>query len=147
MDWRYVSKGDMAKYGGKKRRMKAWSKSGSTGKFVRSFPVAARVNNVVFVHAGIRSQFAKRGLEDLIKKMKTVTAKIGVDVIKQPTSLASANRCLAKPHSEKYVLVRSNKHPELVGDEGPVWTRLFAGPDSNSMCAEVKKVLRPAANV
>merc|ERR1712113_1310373 len=55
MDWRYVSKGDMAKYGGKKKRMKAWSKSGSTGKFVRSFPVAARVNNVVFVHAGIRS--------------------------------------------------------------------------------------------
>jgi len=103
MDWRYVSQGDITAYGGKKKRVKAWSKSGSTGKFVRSFPVAARVNNVVFVHAGIRSQFVKRGLEDLIKQMKTVTAKIGVDVIKQPTSLASANRCLAKPHSEKYV--------------------------------------------
>merc|ERR1712113_75558 len=40
MDWRYVSQRDRTAYGGQKKRIKAWSKSGSTGKFVRSFPVA-----------------------------------------------------------------------------------------------------------
>merc|ERR1712187_737460 len=52
-DLRYVTKKDIKQFGGRKQRAKAWAPDGWLGHEVRHFPVAAKLGDVLFVHAGL----------------------------------------------------------------------------------------------
>ncbi|KAH6570714.1 hypothetical protein BASA60_007582 [Batrachochytrium salamandrivorans] len=51
-DLRYVSKEDIASYGGLDVRLKAFSKHGDIGEYLRTLGIAAKVDDTVFFHAG-----------------------------------------------------------------------------------------------
>jgi len=114
-DLRYVSPGDVASFGGWDQRAEAWGPAGWLGKRVRRFPVAARVANVLFVHAGVSDQVLDRvgGLDDVVEETAAAIANDG-----QPSN---------------------SKGRLLLGNEGPVWTRRYA--EGDSACRTASSVL------
>lgn len=62
-DWRYVTEGDVATYGGMEARIQAFSPDGESGAFVRSHDAVATVGDTVFVHAGIPPHWAEQGVD------------------------------------------------------------------------------------
>lgn len=64
-DWRYVTPGDIAGYGGEGARREALSPVGDDGAWLLGQPVAVQVGRTVFVHGGITPSMAELGLERL----------------------------------------------------------------------------------
>lgn len=62
-DWRYVTEGDVAAYGGLEERIHAFSPEGDSGSFVRSHNAVAQVGDTVFVHGGISPEWAAKGVD------------------------------------------------------------------------------------
>eukprot|EP00667_Euglena_gracilis_P018031 EG_transcript_19099 len=64
-DLRYVTPGDYALFGGPQERAAALGPKGSYGKRMRGFRLAAALNDTVFVHAGLRKEWAKKGVAEV----------------------------------------------------------------------------------
>lgn len=64
-DWRYVTPGDVAAYGGMDARRAAFSATGDSGRYVRSHGATALVEDTVFVHGGIHPEWAQRGVDGI----------------------------------------------------------------------------------
>lgn len=64
-DVRYVNKSDYAHFGGAKARARAFSAAGELGQWLRSLPVALRLGDTVFVHAGITPEWAALGIDGI----------------------------------------------------------------------------------
>jgi len=62
-DWRYVSQGDLASFGGEEARRAALSSEGDYGAWLAERDPVARVGETIFVHGGVRAQVAQGGLE------------------------------------------------------------------------------------
>jgi hypothetical protein len=114
-DDRYVSKLDMEGYGGRSAWQQTWQADGEIGKLVRTFKAAAKVGNLLFVHAGLLPTFLAGGrtLDDLNSDMIS--------------ALSRSN-------------LRGNS--KLLGDSGPLWTRYYAEGDDPSICESVQEVLK-----
>jgi len=125
--------------------MKAWSTKGELGKRIRTFPVAAKVNNLVFVHAGIKPEFVRNGkLDSVIANMMVATA--GLDVKGDPQTSSGNGMCwlstkkAVDEHFEHNNLPNLRELNKVIGKHGPVWTRYLAkGKDP---CAEASKTLK-----
>ncbi|KAH8583092.1 serine-threonine phosphatase [Cryptosporidium sp. chipmunk genotype I] len=63
----YVTEEDFQTYGGKDKRTFEWSKEGFVGKYLRTMKLAVRVNDSLYVHAGLLPKYAKLGLDRLDK--------------------------------------------------------------------------------
>lgn len=63
-DWRYVHPGDLEAFGGPEARRAAFT-DGTPGRWLRALPVAARVEDTVFVHGGITPEVAALGLDTI----------------------------------------------------------------------------------
>ena len=64
-DWRYVTPGDVAGYGGLEARKAAMAPSGDDGAWLRQRPAAVRIGRTVFVHGGITPEMAAHGIAPL----------------------------------------------------------------------------------
>lgn len=64
-DLRYVSPEDVQDFGSAAKRAEAFSAQGELGKWLRSLPMVAVEQGVVFVHGGVTEQYAKMGLKQL----------------------------------------------------------------------------------
>jgi hypothetical protein len=64
-DWRYVSPGDLASFGGRDKRVLAFKKSGEYGGFLATLPMAVKVDDTVFVHGGITPEMAELGIDGI----------------------------------------------------------------------------------
>lgn len=116
-DLRYVSAGDFAAFGGRKARAEAWAPDGWLGKQVRRFPVTAKVDNVLFVHAGLSPEFLKDGR--------------GLKGVNEDMALAL-----------KFNAPKNTAQSMLLKSKGPVWTREFSMPHNTvAMCKKLDKVL------
>jgi len=62
-DWRYVSPADVAEFGGVKARQAALLPAGDVGAWLRGRDSAVQIDNVVFVHGGLRPQWAAMGVD------------------------------------------------------------------------------------
>lgn len=60
-DWRYVSEGDLADFGGEAPRREAFAETGALGKYLRGLGIVAVVDGTVFVHGGVTPQYAALG--------------------------------------------------------------------------------------
>lgn len=69
-DWRYVSEGDLAGFGGKLARAEAFSPTGTYGSFLATLPVATQVDDTVFVHGGIHPDIAAMGLDAINERAR-----------------------------------------------------------------------------
>lgn len=69
-DWRYVSEGDVAEFGGVEARKAALAPDAPLGAWLRASDAAVAVDGVVFVHGGIRPAYASlgaRGISDAVR--------------------------------------------------------------------------------
>ncbi|CAE8684007.1 unnamed protein product, partial [Polarella glacialis] len=122
-DFRYVSTGDFADFGGHEERAAAWAPSGWLGQKVRRFPAAYSVGGVLFVHAGLSPIFLHpQGGEseaDAARNIEALNQKLLQAVEQDPGSL-----------------------DPVLGRDGPMWTRFFAGVEPP--CEQVEEALHAA---
>ena len=78
-DWRYVQPEDQEGYGGVKEFRDAMSAAGKYGQWIRKHNTAIKINDLVFVHAGITPSFARLSLGQLNKTLREELAKGVVD--------------------------------------------------------------------
>jgi hypothetical protein len=64
-DWRYVSSGDIAIYGGKEARKAAYQDTGEDGKYIKTLPSVVKLGDTVFVHGGILPTWANKGIDTI----------------------------------------------------------------------------------
>ena len=63
-DWRYVSEGDLADYGGSVEvRQEAFGPQGEEGTWLRKHGVVAVVDRVAYAHGGITAEWARKGVD------------------------------------------------------------------------------------
>lgn len=73
-DWRYVSEADVAEFGGLEAREAAFSAEAPIGAWLRTADSAVIVEGVVFVHGGIRPQWAALGAPGISKAVQAALA-------------------------------------------------------------------------
>ena len=64
-DWRYVNPAEAEPHGGTEAYREAVSARGKYGKWIRGLNAVVKVNDIVFVHAGITSAMAERSLGEI----------------------------------------------------------------------------------
>jgi hypothetical protein len=74
-DLRDVSPEAIASFGGEDGYRKALSKDGEYGKWLRRKPILAKVDDGVFMHAGIDLDFSKESLDDLNRRAQREIAE------------------------------------------------------------------------
>ncbi|MFZ5480066.1 MAG: metallophosphoesterase [Myxococcota bacterium] len=76
-DWRYVSEGDLAGYGGAEPRRAAFAPTGEDGAWLRSLDVVAQVGGTVFAHGGVDARWAEVGVRGINALAKAAVAGKG----------------------------------------------------------------------
>lgn len=74
-DWRYMHPGEAAAFGGEAAYRKALSPDGTYGKWLRSLNTVVRINDILFVHAGLTSSCAKMSLREINEAVRRELAK------------------------------------------------------------------------
>ena len=69
-DWRYVSKEDVASFGGKSKRIEAFSDGGLWRDWIIEHDAVTKVQGNIFVHGGITPAFAKKGVDGINKELR-----------------------------------------------------------------------------
>lgn len=69
-DWRYVSPQDLADFGGEEARREALSPSADLGRWLRARDTAVQLDDVVFVHGGLRPEWARLGAEGVSRAVR-----------------------------------------------------------------------------
>jgi hypothetical protein len=70
-DWRYVSEGDLASFGGEHARRRALSADGDYGRWLSTLDAVAQVGGTVFCHGGVRPEWAEKGLDAINRGVRT----------------------------------------------------------------------------
>mmetsp|Transcript_33178 Transcript_33178/g.49404 ORF Transcript_33178/g.49404 Transcript_33178/m.49404 type:complete len:186 (+) Transcript_33178:3-560(+) len=107
-------------------RKQAWSEEGWLGSWVRTFPALAKVDNVLFSHAGLPLKFleGEHTLDDVN------------DGIAMAISPGNANE-----RGKALMQESSFSQRALLGDSGPLWTRFYSKRGNPSMCSVLREVL------
>jgi hypothetical protein len=119
-DWRYVSRGEVAAFGGtdaagKEAFRAAFAADGSYGRWLRRHPAVAKINGVVFVHGGISPAIAPLGCAG-------INARIAAEL----TALAEPGDTSAPLGSD---------------ESGPLWYRGLATEPEEAFAPRVAEVL------
>ena len=118
-DWRYVSDGDMAVYGGIEARTAAYAPDGEDGKRLRSLDAVQLVGETVFCHGGVKPEFAALGIEGMNRKIREAVAD------------ADAHR--APPGPDGAMPAYKSPAP-ILGPEGPLWYRGYVLDPEEQAC-------------
>ena len=70
-DWRYVHPGEVESFGGTEQFRKAMSAEGKYGKWIRSHDAVVKINDVLFLHGGLRAEYADMSLEEINATIRT----------------------------------------------------------------------------
>ena len=74
-DWRYVSSGDYADFGGPEGRRAAFAANGPLGSWLRGLDAVVQLGDTVFVHGGVGPEFAARGAAGLSADVRAALAE------------------------------------------------------------------------
>jgi len=69
-DWRYVHPGEWQAFGGKNKFRLAVSAKGKYGKWIRSHNAVIKINDVLFVHAGLTGRYGTMSLDEINKGVR-----------------------------------------------------------------------------
>ncbi|KAH8738513.1 hypothetical protein FG386_001895 [Cryptosporidium ryanae] len=111
----YVTNEDIETYGGSENRMFEWSDNGFIGKYVKTLKLVVRVNDSLFVHAGLHPKYAKVGINMLEQNSKYLLN----DIYK---------------HCDDY-------NSLFFSEDGPLWTREISLGSDDISCSLVKDTL------
>ena len=64
-DWRYMTREELASYGGEAGLRETMSPKGKYGKWIRSHNAVVKINNLLFVHAGVRASVARKSIREI----------------------------------------------------------------------------------
>ncbi|PKI85106.1 hypothetical protein MVES1_000824 [Malassezia vespertilionis] len=138
MDWRYVTQGDIASFGGVQARRAAMSVDGWIGKeWLDAYNVTARIEllpatgsfkpkAMSFVHGGITPHWAKRGIDAINTVGRSFLYKALAD--SEPDGYAPSN--VTKEEMAVY------------NSEGPFWYRGYAEPETKALCRRASEALK-----
>ena len=78
----YVHPGEFAAFGGRENFRKAFSPAGKYGQWIASNPAVIKINDILFVHAGISPKYASQSIDELNvliqTEMKNPVLKFGI---------------------------------------------------------------------
>ena len=69
-DWRYVNPKEVEAFGGAKAYREAMSARGKYGRWIRKNNAVVKINDILFVHAGITPAFADKSIADINKAVR-----------------------------------------------------------------------------
>jgi hypothetical protein len=78
-DWFYVHPGETAAFGGAEAYRKAMAADGLYGRWIRGHNAAIKINDIVFVHAGISRESARRTLAEINEAVREQLRKGAAD--------------------------------------------------------------------
>lgn len=110
----YVTEEDIRTYGGRTNRTFEWSKEGFVGKYLRTMKLAVRINDSLYVHAGLLPKYAKLGLRKLDRLSSELLQGDFCDI-----------------YSSLFFL-----------EDGPLWTRDISLGEEEKACDLVNKTLQ-----
>lgn len=113
-DFRYVTEGDVATFGGWEKRNYEWSKDGWIGKYLRELGVAALVNDTCFFHGGASVKWAKDTVDGINEASKKALDTLPPDQLRKVG---------------------------LFGPTGPLWYRGYAQDDEAVVCPLLDEAL------
>eukprot|EP00746_Dinoflagellata_sp_MGD_P146936 gnl/MRDRNA2_/MRDRNA2_79341_c0_seq3.p1 gnl/MRDRNA2_/MRDRNA2_79341_c0~~gnl/MRDRNA2_/MRDRNA2_79341_c0_seq3.p1 ORF type:complete len:300 (+),score=33.27 gnl/MRDRNA2_/MRDRNA2_79341_c0_seq3:372-1271(+) len=125
-DLRYVSKRDLAAYGGRTKHKQAWAPSGVMGKQIRRRVRAiTMVSDMVYVHAGL--------LPNILDEFASgLTGKEAAEHLNDHVSVE-----FRKPPSLRGARVETS----LLGNEGVLWTRQLSLDPETHACPLLERTL------
>jgi hypothetical protein len=142
-DWRYASPEAIAGFGGAAARRAALAPTGAEGRWLRSLPAIARVERVVFVHAGVSPEAAALGLTGIRRRVRAEIARLDAEIARAheegalaPDADLDALLALGRPSLADYPswLIA---HPE-----GPFWLRDYASASDAELDAQLPALLK-----
>ena len=74
-DWHYVSPGEIEAFGGREAYRTAMSARGKYGKWIRSHNAVIRINDTLFLHAGLRAAYADTPLAEINRQVRAQLQK------------------------------------------------------------------------
>lgn len=118
-DWRYVSEGDLAVYGGIEARTAAYAPDGEDGRRLRALDAVQLVGDTVFCHGGVKPEFAALGIDGMNRKIREAVAD--ADVHRAPPGPDGA--------------IPPYKSPApILGPDGPLWYRGYVLDPEEQAC-------------
>ncbi len=126
-DWRYVSEGDLAGYGGAAGRESGFGPNGEDGRWLRTLDAAARVGEDVFCHGGIRPEFAALGVDGINRRVKAALAE--ADAMRGPAGVDGR-------------LPPIKPEDPVLGPEGPLWFRGYVQLPESEACPMLAEALQ-----
>ena len=103
-DWRYVSSPEVEAFGGAEAYREAMSTTGKYGKWIRSHNAVIKINDLVFVHAGIMWAFARQSLAEINEAVRKDLEKGNEHEIAMDLSGPLWDRTLAVVGDEPWVV-------------------------------------------
>lgn len=100
-DWYYVHPGEVKAFGGAAEYRKAMGPQGTYGQWIRSHNAAVKVNDVLFVHAGITASCARRSLAAINQAVRRDLARGDADGFAMDPSGPLWDRTLALGDDEQ----------------------------------------------
>ena len=94
-DWRYVHPGEAEAHGSRDAYKKAMGADGKYGKWIRGLNTVIKVNDIVFVHAGITPRTAQMSIREINDKMREHLRRGGMDGIAMTSGSPVWDRTLA----------------------------------------------------
>ena len=94
-DWRYVHPDDLKAFGGAEKYRKAMSAEGRYGRWIRGLDTVIKINDLVFVHAGITPSLARLSLAEINKTVRDELLRGEKEGIAESSSGPLWNRALA----------------------------------------------------
>jgi len=111
-DFRYVSAGANAAFGGDAGRRAAFAPGGEFARILAGWPVTAQVGDSVFVHGGVLEKHVRYGLGRIDREMAA------------------------------FMRGEAERPPVIAVDsDSPIWTRLYSSDPGPDACAELGRVL------
>ncbi|ORX79671.1 Metallo-dependent phosphatase [Anaeromyces robustus] len=126
-----LQKSDFDAFGGYLERERALSMDDMYGQLLRKeMNVTMLIDDNLFVHAGLRYKYAKKGIDELNKRAHDIL-----------TNVPSFDELLDDYYN------KDKTHPlysDYVFDmiDGPLWTDFFSSAPSDEVCEELEKVLK-----
>ena len=69
-DWRYVSTKDVESFGGKDKRIEAFSDGGTWREWIIQHDTVVKVQGNIFVHGGVTPEFAQKGIDGINQEVR-----------------------------------------------------------------------------
>ena len=77
-DWRYLHEGEVESYGGQDGLPKDMGPQGTYGKWIRGHNAVIKINDVLFLHAGLSPKYAAKSLDELNRGIRDGLGKGGM---------------------------------------------------------------------